>query len=333
MRVIRGLAMASVVVLVSGCNCGDGSPLDAGTDSGMAQDSGSRDAGVDAGLDAGVDAGLDAGVDAGLDAGVDAGLDAGVLPCVMECAGVISPTTTLPSLGLVLWVRSDVGVNVAPSTQRVCGWCDLSGHGNHLTPLDLMHQTLLVPTATGGHPAVRWSGQESLQHSGVLGIGATSGRTVVVVATLDDRSVRSVPFYQGHVGTLGEWWGIDPNVFRTVGDRFGVYLTANSFDTATPTDVLPHQHVMTISTMTPGAVIAEAMTYHLDGSLQTLTTTAGNGLISSLANANITEIGFGGIPARMSISELLLYDRPLTATERQDVEQVMRARYSLPPPP
>ncbi len=246
----------------------------------------------------------------------------------MTCAGVTPPATTLPSAGLALWLRADVGVSTSPSTQRVCGWCDLSGNANHFTPRDSAQETLWLPTSTGGQPALRWSGTEVLQRPGVIGLAPTSGRTVVMVLTLDDRSVRSAPFYQGHLGTLGEWWGIDPNVFQTVGNRFGVYLTANSFDTATVTDTSPHVHVMTVDTMTVGAVIAEAMRYHLDGTLQTLTSTAGSGRINSLANADITELGFG-TPAKMTISEVLVYDRPLTVEERQATEQLLRTRYGL----
>jgi hypothetical protein len=283
-----------------------------------------------------MDAGApDAGtVDAGApDAGTpDAGPgDAGFLACVMDCTGVVAPPTTLPDAGLVLWLRADVGVRAAQPSERVCGWCDLSIAANHLVPRDSSQQTVWVPTSSGGHPAVTWADTEVLQRPGALGIAPTSGRTLVMVVRLDDAAVRSAPFYQGLRGSLSLWWGLDPNVFNTVGNRFGVYLSSNAFDTATATDMAPHVHVVTVDSMVVGGVVGAVLHYHLDGTLQAISATSGSSasaLVQDFSSADTTMLGYGGA-ARMTISEVLVYDRPLPDLERQAIEQVLRSRYGL----
>ena len=244
---------------------------------------------------------------------------------------MVAPPPTQPDAGLVLWLRADVGVRRAQPTQRVCGWCDLSAAANHLTPLDAGQQTLWVAASTGGHPAVSWTATEALERSGVLGIAPTAGRTLVMVVRLDDAAVRSAPFYQGLRGSNSLWWGLDPNVFLTAGNRFGVYLTSNAFDAASPTDTAAHVQVVTVDSMVPGGVVGTVLHYHLDGVLQTLAATAGSSataLVQDFSSADTTTLGYGSA-ARMTISEVLVYDRALPDLERQAVEQALRARYGL----
>jgi hypothetical protein len=249
----------------------------------------------------------------------------------MDCSAVVAPPLTLPDAGLVLWLRADVGVRAALPTHRVCGWCDLSGVDNHLTARSTAQQPLAVAASTGGQPAITWGDLEVLERSDTLGIAPTSGRTLVMVVRLDDSSVRSAPFYQGLRGSLSLWWALDPNIFRTVGNRFGAYLSSNAFDTARSSDLLPHVHVVTVDSWVPGGVVGSVLHYHVDGALQALTATPGSSptaLVEDFSSANTTMLGYGG-PARMTISEVLVYDRPLPDAERQGIEQALRARYGL----
>jgi hypothetical protein len=94
---------------------------------------------------------------------------------------------------------------------------------------------------------------------------------------------------------------------------------------------LPHIHVVTVDSWVPGGVVGSVLHYHVDGALQTLTATPGSSaaaLVQDFSSANSTMLGFGE-PARMTISEVLVYDRPLPDAERQGIEQELRARYGL----
>ena len=257
--------------------------------------------------------------------------DASEAACAMDCAGVVAPTLMVPGDGLVLWLRADVGVRAALPSHRVCGWCDLSAAGNHLAARNPAQQTLWVAASSGGHPAVSWADTEALERSDTLGIAPTAGRTLAIVVRLDDAAVRSSPFYQALDGSVFLSWGLDPNTFQTVGKRFGVYMHNNAFDAASSTDLKPHVHVLTVDSMVPGGVVGKVLHYHVDGALQALTAAPGSSaanLVLDFSPANTTKLGYGG-PARMTISEVLVYDRPLPDVDRQAVEQALRTRYGL----
>jgi hypothetical protein len=292
------------------------------------------DVAADAGPDATPDA-PDGGADAIAEAPAEYDAGAG---CVGSVETPLVPADSdLPATGLVLWVRADRGI-YKTAQNAVCAWRDQSGHSNDLHPASA--RPTWEAAAVGGKPAVHNAavGQEMAIGS-VLGIGATSARTFIAVSMLATPNGRFHPIIQGQVGTPGTYAAIDANTWMTAGSREGAYLTANSFDTATPTSTSPRLHVLTISTMTPGASIATSLGYRVDGAAQTLTLKAGlsGGVIQSFANANFTSIGVvSGTPSagvavgNGYIAEAIAYDRLLNAAEIAAVEAALKARYGIP---
>ena len=239
----------------------------------------------------------------------------------------------IPSTGLVLWLRSDVGVNTlnaAGDGGFVCRWDDVSGNGQSFTPAGATLPTRIA-NGFGTTPAISFNGPaQNLTRAGVLGIGATSARTVALYSKTADTTHRFQSFLQGTVGTPGTYFGIDANTFLTAGSREGVYVTNNSYDSDLATTPNGRTHILSISSFAPGTPLPGALVYAVDGTPRTLTVTAANGgnVVQDFSSANFTSVGYGaaGFTSGM-IGEVIVYDCELSALERAMIEQHFAARY------
>lgn len=328
------LALPVLAAIVHFAGCGDdetssapASPdastpaIDASTDRGCPTNDASGDAPIDANgpTDSGADA--DAGVDAGFD---DAGCYLGMPPASSAAdAGI-------PATGIALWLRADIGVATVDGGS-VCRWDDVSGNGRSFRPATV---TPPVAEAMGlnNKPAVAFTGPDQhLSRADLIGIGATSGRTIAVIGASSDTTHRFQYFYQGQGGTPGTYFGLDANPFNTAGSREGVYVTNNSYDSDLATSTATRKHIFSISSFVAGGALPNVLTYAVDGTTRALTRNSGglgNGTVESFASADFTAIGtatpgFTG----MKIGELIIYDRELTGPERLAVEQYFGSRF------
>lgn len=252
-------------------------------------------------------------------------LDAGPAVCSTICQ-VTAPVESIPTRGLALWLRADRGANVGPN-QEVCVWCDLSGHGHDLVAGGTPR---LLPSAAGGRPAVQSGGGSNLGRGDLLSITATAGRTLISVFRMTNPGVRTQPIAQGRVGSAGTYLMIDANTFNTTGAFYGVYVTNNAYQSTTRTSTHAAAHVMRISSAQPGVTVLSQLAYFVNGAAQSITRTAGglgNGTIESLASGNFTSVGNSA--SSHEVSEVLVYDRPITDPERAQVEAYLAARYGL----
>src|SRR5205814_1485096 len=136
----------------------------------------------------------------------------------------------IPTSGLVLWLRADVGLGLDTATgTRACIWQDQSGNGLDVKPVDPTSGPLFEATGVGGLPALHSTGTERMLRGDVLGIGATSARTFVSVmapVSLTGRANHTVQYQP----FSSAFFGPDLNTYLTAGMRLGFYCTGNSFD-------------------------------------------------------------------------------------------------------
>ncbi len=350
------LAIALTLTLLTGCG-GDSAAHDRGPTRDAAVDGGSheKDAGR-GGSGTGGTAGHHEGAaghagsagsagspdDAG-DAAIDAAVaqdDAGTEPLVDGGTGCVGPegealmtaaSVGLPTKGLVLWLRGDRGVYKTAS-DRVCAWVDQSGHGNVLR--DPSSPPLWVAAGLGGQAAIHFDAANTyLTESGVLGIAPTSGRTFVAVTKLVNTTGRFAAVQQGKSGSGGTYAFIDANTFNTTGSLEGAYLTNNAYDTTLATSTSPRIHLLAFSTFAPGTAVLSAMSYRVNGAVQSLTRTPGGspigapGVIEDFSSADFTLVGAG---PDAYVAEVLVYDRALTTSERTSTEAALKSRYGIP---
>jgi len=259
------------------------------------------------------------------------------LSCVLGCvppepyAPLSTAGASIPEAGLVLWVRADVGVGKTPENS-VCVWEDQSGNGHHLSQ-ETNSSRPVAGAILGGQSALDFDAGRRLLRDDVLGIGATSGRTFVVVATTKSLTLRAFFLYQGRSGDVGKYVGIDINSFNTSGQRFGAYMTNNAYDTNLATDLSPHVHTLLVSSMTPGDAVLDHMNYSVDGVSLALTRTAGglgNTRIEDFSLANTTAVGTtSGAWADLTVAEVLIYDHALSSEDQGQVSSYLNTRYGL----
>ena len=337
-RVLLALPVLAAIVHFAGCGDDESSPAPSSPDASTPSIDASSDRGVpasDAAGDAAGDAANDGGVAGDADADADAGIDSGPqfddAGCPIGTGAVGNAADAgLPTTGIALWLRADVGVATVDGG-AVCRWDDVSGNGRSFRPATA---TPPVAEAAGlnNKPAVSFSGPDRhLSRADLLGIGATSGRTVAVIGATADTTRRFQYFTQGQAGTAGTYFGLDQNSFNTVGSREGAYVTNNAYDSDLATSTATRKHVLSISSFTAGGALPNVLTYAIDGTTRTLTRNAGglgNGTVESFATADYTSIGTASSGfTGAKIGELIVYDRELTAAERLLVEQYFGARF------
>lgn len=302
--------------------------VDAGTDVFDAADAAVQDAStVDATADAPADASDASDANVAVDA--DLGFDDAGCP-ILGATSVDAADAGLPPSGLVLWLRADKALATVDGG-AICRWGDLSGNDHAFAPATAS-PPVLSATGLNGKPAVSFpaSGRH-LVRSDVLGIGATSARTVAVYGATQDTTHRFQYWHQGKGGTPGTYFGLDQNTYNTAGSREGAYVTNNGYDSTLATSTNPRTHVLSISSFTSGTTLPAALVYAVDGTVLTLTRTSGglgNGTVEDFSTADFTTIGTAsaGFTGAL-LGEVLVYDRALTTPERTAVEQYFTSRF------
>jgi hypothetical protein len=292
-------------------------------------------AGASTGGVAGAELGGAAGAEAGA-GGAGGASDPG--PVVTVDAGCLPPVTTkrlspiaagLPSAGLALWLRADRGI-YATEQHRVCAWVDQSGN-DQVFYANGQNRALWTEAGLGAQPAIDFDAAgRYLSTSGVLGIPATAGRTLIAVVQLVNTTGRFTALMQGQGNTPGTYVNLDTNTFQTAGSREGVYVTNNSYDTTLATSTSPRVHVFTIGSMAPTTPVLSTIDYRVNGVTQTLTRNPGglgNGNVEDFSAANFTLVGSG---TRAFVAEAIVYGRALSAAERANIESALAARYGIP---
>lgn len=265
----------------------------------------------------------------GASGGAGAPPDVGVGCIAPPSQAPLSPSAAgLSASGLQLWLRADRGV-YATEAQRVCAWADQSGNG-HLLLSNGETRPLFASTGLGGQAAIDFDvANARLAVPNVLGIPATSARTMAAVVRMVDLDARFAAITQGQPGTPGTYLGLDTNTFQTAGKKEGVYVHNNSYDASLATTTDARVYVFTVNTMTIGTPVLPNIAYYINGGAQTLTRRPGglgNGNFESFAGANWTYVGNN---AGAVVAELILYDRVLTSQERIALEVALEARYAI----
>ena len=233
-----------------------------------------------------------------------------------------------PTTGLTLWLRADRGLATADAG-AVCRWDDQSGNGYTFRPT--LTPPSLVAAGIEGHPAISFVGNEELSRGDVLGLGATSARTIAVYGKATDLTNRFHYFIQGEVGSPGVYVSLDQNTFQTAGSLEGVYVGNNAFDSNVPTASAPRSQIFSMSSLVTGTSLPGALVYEVDGTVVPLNRTAGSGAVESLATMNFTSIGALGVGGEAwggaLLGEVIVWNRALTDAARADVETHFQAHF------
>jgi hypothetical protein len=225
------------------------------------------------------------------------------------------------------WYQAGLGVT-KDANSKVSQLTDLSGHGSHVMQnSDATRQPLWVATALNGQPAVQFDGSTFLKTASAMDEQAGSNDvTVITVAVpgatqpayaslVDLSSDTAHGFVVGQLGNATnqyQLWFMDAA-------QSGWYSSPAASATAGAIQVL--------SVVKNGAT---ALSY-LNGTTQG-TATVPSTLLAPVAALAVGNRASGNYGYAGQIAEVLVYNRALSDTERQQIEAALTAKYLQPDP-
>ena len=243
----------------------------------------------------------------------------------------------VPSAGLQLWLRADAGVT-ADASGRVSTWADQSPSGSDAVQSNLGQQPLLVPNAIGTQPALRFDGANDF-----LSLGDVLDD---VFAGPDQQStlffvVKANPSPQNGLLSKYETNNARAYSFRTYPEVPSVITTFTTDGSAYrgyggSTNVIGRPSLLTFTY--DGTVPGEdRYGIGVDGTPEAVQFQFGAGPMGDIQDTAIpTLVGAAGqnfgVPAALlngDLSEILVYDRLLANTEREEVEDYLCEKYGL----
>jgi hypothetical protein len=210
----------------------------------------------------------------------------------------------------VLWLRADSGVVV--QNGRVTRWTDQSGHGNDVVMSDSNQQPAYLTSSSDGLPSLVFGGNQYL--TGPNMFPALHDYTVSIVAKINN------------VGTINN---------LVSGNNHAIYFN-NSLYPQVVHNSFNLQEYSTIP-MWPSAFSTVTATYSEDDYQAVLYVNsefADSSFVERTSDSTLLIGSFQhGYFLIGEIQEILIYDRELNASERDNLDHYLRTRYSIPHSP
>lgn len=223
--------------------------------------------------------------------------------------------------GLVLWLTADSFWGYE-NLENIARWPDLSGHGNDAVQASLTRQPTVQKNVVAGHPIARFDGNDWLDADPLI-TTIPAAHSIIVVATATTGAVRTL--WHGYVNPqLGERHTWTPAGLLTMDTEPAVAGVAHA-ETAVPS-LMGTWHVVHVHMPATGYA-----RFFLDDVEYAPTATSG-----AMVSSPLTRLRVGAENSATpfywvgDMAEVLVYDHPLTDTERGTALDVyMSSRYGL----
>jgi hypothetical protein len=219
---------------------------------------------------------------------------------------------------LALWLDAKQITGVATGTPLLW-WPDFSGNHRHPTQVTAGSRPTYQSAAINGQPGVRFDGVDDyLTLSGNVVTGAQA-RTVFVVGR--PTVVGNKGFIDlGHGGTVGGAFMLTSEYAVRVSGGNAIFGPAATAGT-------PALYVVQLNGTTTATINAwqNGAPRNVTSSTNVTIATTGPGIVGGWAAVPVAATSYAG-----DIAEIVVYDRALSLTERQNLEQYLTAKYGLP---
>ena len=238
-------------------------------------------------------------------------------------------STFLPSTGLQLWLKADVGVT-QDANGAVSVWADQSGNGNDAFQTTASEQPVAAAAAINNQPTIRFDGSSSFLSLPSGFSDFTQGATALVVA----RPTAAVAWQR--IFELANGPSVDSIVFgRSSSTDHLLFECANGNDDLAA-EVASGDGVIALGT-------PQIFEFSQNGTGGTATlykngqalTTQGAAQIGNVTRTSnfIGTTNFGGSFFAGDIAEIVLFNHPLSDFQRQAWETYLNLKYQCVPPP
>ncbi|PTY02065.1 hypothetical protein DB346_10090 [Verrucomicrobia bacterium LW23] len=234
----------------------------------------------------------------------------------------------IPTQGLAVWLNAETGVT-KDGSGKISGWSDLSPWGNHAAQGTAANQPLHVTNAWADKSTVRFAGNQFLRIADNMGLRPSQGVTIFVLAqstATGNRAFVSKPVSATTTAApwISYWLGSNANIPRGVlgilpagtnSEAYGGSRPATPFFTSLVYNKATH------SVHTNGALSA---TVNVTADIDYGNTTAKDVFVGAV----LYSVGIND-PAIGDISEVIIYNRALSPTERTQVEGYLADRIGV----
>ena len=245
----------------------------------------------------------------------------GTSPITTSVVQIDASTVDIPRTGLLAWHKSDLGLTISGSS--VTSWADASGNSNILTTNPGATSPTYLGNAVNGRPAVSFDGSAN---SFVWGPGfsdLTAGCSIFINCCSIGKSSGDMVCLSNHTNqddvTIVPYWNNGKPIYFFVagpggGGQFDSYFYLNEYQNIS----FIHNGISTGS-------------YYLNGQLTAQSTTLSN-LANVLRNDCFIGGKFYGTFLNCNYTELLIYNRPMTTIEFNNIQSYLSSRYLGPSP-
>ena len=228
---------------------------------------------------------------------------------------VVSSTSAPISSGLALWFKAD---SLPANSTAVGSWTDSSGSGTVVSQTGSAMPTY-IPSDVNGHPALRFSGAQSIANSSYSNSSLNTGITIITVATTSNPGATEESLYLGNGAA---------NVNRAIGYANSQQLLDMSHGGWTA-GTAPFSKTFVVDVDSLNSSLSN-VTFYRNG-LQTASVNTG-GLQNLTAGVSLgagTDPTNGDAPWQGDIAEVLVYDHQLSVADLQQVGVYLADKYGL----
>lgn len=227
--------------------------------------------------------------------------------------------------GLRAWYRADVGVT-KDGDNKVSQWTDVSGHGFHVVQVnDAGRQPLAVANAMNGNPVVQYDDSlKALVSPAPVDVADGASNATIIAVVKPDAAA--------HYGGTIFYWDTDGNYnFGLSGSQGAanaysmIWRDGDGHARLSPALNAAAGSVQVLTTVKDGT----AASGFINGALQ------GTAEVPATMNLQPSRLGVGNgaypyYSFHGQIAEVLVYNRALTAAEREGIETALMAKYINP---
>jgi len=235
---------------------------------------------------------------------------------------IVDNDGSVQTTGLQLWLKADAGVTLAGTA--VSQWADQSGNSRNATQGTASSQPTLVSNALNGKPALSFDGVNDFM-TFTFPVNGLTGMTLVLVgANSADKNGGSTNAESSAIfwNETSSWGTVYLSPYQTnVKFRFGTGQTGNLPSYTRPTSIGSgfSISVATKNGTTDSLYVNGNLAVSQSGKLSTIAVSQSTGNLGRGYNNNTY------FPGR--ISEVLVYNRALSDSERQGVEAYLNSKY------
>jgi hypothetical protein len=226
--------------------------------------------------------------------------------------------------GLALWLKADAGVTLAGS--NVTAWADQSGSGNNAVT-NIGEEPTFVSSLLNGNPAIEFNGQGQIMQIADANsldflnmssfivlkyLGQGTANNIVYIKNADAGSTQGEAMY-GLVATNGDDVSFSQNV-----DGWSDYRTSINIKDSIPR-ILSMTYDGTNQNVYSNGNFSN--TFNIGGNIATSTGLLQIGGYNK--SFDFAEYFYG------QIAEIIMYNRAVTSTERQQVESYLNQKYQI----